>query len=294
MFVQAIQNVSDFTRAIHTISRNIDSPHIETSSATLFFVNKDGWALTCKHIVDQFVLTAAVLEKRQRFLAELEADNSGKNPNRLRKKLMKAYGYPKKPLYEIYNCFMGCVEGNLEIEYFMHPEIDLALIHFVHYSDLLCDTFPVFAEDGNSLLQGKYLCKLGYPFPEFTNYRLNTETDSIEWTEIGRIESPRFPLEGMVTRLLIDDDREVFGFEMSTPGLRGQSGGPVFDRDGKIWGMQYATRYFDLNFDIEENLNRNGKMVKVREHEFLYVGNCIHVDAIKDFMRSHNVEFAEG
>lgn len=54
MFVNAIQKVSGFTRAIHSISRNFGSTKIERGAATLFFVNQDGWALTCKHVPNGF------------------------------------------------------------------------------------------------------------------------------------------------------------------------------------------------------------------------------------------------
>jgi len=33
----------------------------------------------------------------------------------------------------------------------------------------------------------------------------------------------------MVTRFLGDPTQGIYGVEMSTPGLRGQSGGPLFD-----------------------------------------------------------------
>ena len=100
-------------------------------------------------------------------------------------------------------------------------------------------------------------------------------------------------LEGMVTRYL-GDGNGIVGFEMSTPGLRGQSGGPAFDVDGKVWGMQYKTNFLDLDFDVDMEVLRGGKKTKVKDSAFLNVGLCAHVDVLKDFMREHGVQFDEG
>jgi hypothetical protein len=100
-------------------------------------------------------------------------------------------------------------------------------------------------------------------------------------------------MEAMVTRRIANDDG-IFGFELSTPGLKGQSGGPAFDADGRIWGMQAATKHLDLQFDVNKDVFRAGRKVHVTEHAFLHVGQCVHIDILKDFMRKNSVDFAEG
>ena len=106
------------------------------------------------------------------------------------------------------------------------------------------------------------------------------------------MDTPRFPIEGMVTRH-VSDSNNVIGFEMSTPGLRGQSGGPVFDTDGKVWGMQAQTAHLDLDFDINQKVMRSGKEKHVEDFAFFHVGRCIHVDVLKSFMNDNNVNFSE-
>lgn len=294
MFVNAIETAAKYTRTIHTISRNIDSTEIIPGAATLFFVNSDGWALTCKHVVQHLIGSNNLQERKKNYLNELNSIKGKKNERQLKRELLKKYDYLRNPMYEVCNCFMDCVEGNLQFECFMHPQLDIALIHFLNFTHLKCISFPVFAKTGDNLKQGKFLCRLGFPFPEFTNYFYDSVDETIKWNQSGRICSPSFPIEGMVTRHLIDEQQRVFGFEMSTPGLRGQSGGPVFDQNGIIWGMQFATNHLDLNFDIKQEVSRNGKKTKVEDHAFLHVGNCIHVNALKDFMKIHNVKFQEG
>ena len=50
MFVEAIETAASFTRAVHTISRTYGSNVVRTGASTIFFVNADGFALTCAHV----------------------------------------------------------------------------------------------------------------------------------------------------------------------------------------------------------------------------------------------------
>ena len=86
--------------------------------------------------------------------------------------------------------------------------------------------------------------------------------------------------------------RERRHFAPAQP-ARGQSGGPVFDTQGRIWGVQSLTKHLDLDFDINQTVLRAGKPKHVSESAFLHAGECIDVNVIKDFMRSNNVHFTE-
>ena len=174
-----------------------------------------------------------------------------------------------------------------------HSKLDVAIIKFHSFDKLLCEQFPVFPKDTSGLVPGLSLCRLGYPFAEFTNYTYNKGTDSIEWTTTGKSTTPRFPIDGMVTRRLLDDSGAVTGFEISTPGLRGQSGGPAFDVEGRIWGMQSKTGHLDMDFDVDLQVMRAGVPKRIQESTVLHVGHCIHVDVLKAFMKENNVGFDE-
>ena len=293
MFVEAIEIAGKFTRPIHSISRNYGSTTIQPGTATLFFVNSDGWALTCNHVANQLAVAGAMAHKAEAFKSELSSRRGTQKEKKLIKELEKKYGYTKTTSFELHNRFMNCVEGNLNFQIIKHKKYDIALIKFKDYTKLLCDTFPIFPSDTSSLQPGKMLCRLGFPFPEFTNFAYDDNVDKISWADTGRIITPRFPIEGMVTRRLSDDEGKVFGFEMSTPGLRGQSGGPAFDIEGKVWGMQFATGHLDLNFDIDQEVLRSGVKKHVEDSAFLHVGGCIHIDILKMFMKENNVPFTE-
>lgn len=293
MFVESIEKVAAFTRPIHTISRNYGSDIVIPGASTLFFVNADGWALTCAHVARLLPVADQIGKKYQDFKGELDVNRGKMKEKKILKMLEQKYEYNKKVTVELKNRFMNCIEGGLNLKATFHEKYDIALLKFSNYQKLLCETFPVFPKETTDLKQGKSLCRLGFPFPEFTNFTYNVDKDCLEWNEAGRRNTPCFPIDGMVTRLIRYDSGETMGFEMSTAGLRGQSGGPAFDIAGKIWGMQSQTGHLDLNFDVDQEVMRNGIPKRVRDSAFLHVGKCIHVDALKDFMRSKGVQFAE-
>ena len=293
MFAEAIEKAAEYTKAIHSIGRNYGSTVIQPGTATLFFINSDGWALTCGHVAGQFAIAEALQRKAQDFANELSARRGSIKQNKLVKELEKKYGYSKNALYELHNRFMNCFEGDCQIHITKHREIDIALIKIDGFTRLLCDEFPIFPSDTSSIQQGKFLCRLGFPFPEFTNFEYDKDNDRLIWTDTGRKATPRFPIEGMVTRFVQDDQGNRFAFELSTPGLRGQSGGPAFDIEGKVWGMQFQTAHLDLDFDVDQEVMRKGSKKRVTDSAFLHVGRCIHVDVLKSFMKDNNVHFAE-
>jgi hypothetical protein len=98
-------------------------------------------------------------------------------------------------------------------------------LKFNDFKNLQYQSCAKFLKDSSKIKQGDFLCRLGFPFPEFTNFKFNEAVDDIEWTNEGINGSPRFPIEGMVTRFLAEDNK-LYGIELSTPGLKGQSGGP--------------------------------------------------------------------
>ena len=82
---------------------------------------------------------------------------------------------------------------------------------------------------------------------------------------------------------------------MSIPGLRGQSGGPLFDTAGRIVGTQSWTKHLHLGFDIEEKeVVAHGKVKRVDNYAFIHLGECVHVAVIKEFLRKNNVSFRTG
>ncbi|SHO61273.1 S1 family peptidase [Algoriphagus zhangzhouensis] len=287
MFVKAIQEVSGFTRAVHSISRSFGSNQIQRGSATLFFINNDGWALTCKHVA-QWISQAEKINQRFTSFQQQSHEMNGKQQNNLAKSL----GLTPQSTAEMRITFVDCIDKMSNLKFISHPDYDLALIQFAGFDKLLINNTPKFLENDQAVQPGAMLCRLGFPFPEFSNFKFNPEKQVLEWTQEGAARSPRFPIEGMVTRFLGGKGGKVYGIEMSTPGLRGQSGGPLFDTEGRIIGMQSRTKHLHLGFDIEDKeIVAHGKSKKINDYAFIHLGECIHVSVIKEFLNQHQINF---
>lgn len=294
MFADAINHVAAFTRPIHTISRYHGSTVVRPGAATLFFVNAEGYALTCRHVADSLRIALTLPPVRANIQAAFAAPRGKQSPARHRREVEKRFGLNQDTLIEFQFRLIDCVDALSDVSFTTHPTADLALIQFKGFSRVLCPAFPVFPKDPTKYLQqGRSLCRLGFPFPEFSNFAYDPVTDSISWTSTGRTGTPRFPTDGMVTRHVINASGAIDGFELSTPGLRGQSGGPAFTSEGLVVGMQSSTAHLDLDFDVDLTVQRAGHSRQVRESAVMHVGRCVHANTIKDFLRAHNVSFQE-
>lgn len=291
MFIKAIEEVDKFIRPLHTIVRNYGGL-ISPGTSTFFFVNEDGVAITCKHVLNLIAQADVINNQFNLFkadIAKLPKDNKYK---RNLMGLELKYKLKKETTIQVKNSFVNCVDTMTGMTYHAHPTLDLAIIIFQGFTNKLYNSYATFVTDPNKIKQGKYLCRLGYPFPEFNNFQHNQVTDDIEWTNTGVQSSPRFPIDGIITRFVVDAQGQIIATELSTPGLKGQSGGPLFDTDGLVYGMQYETSHLHLGFDIKDKeVLNDGKKIKVSNSPFLHVGHCIHVDRIKEFLTQHNIKF---
>lgn len=293
MFADAIERITPFTRPLHTIVRLYGHDQIVPGCATLFFVNETGCAVTCKHVAELITKADAILQNYRSFQGARRAVLNERDAAQRITQLESKFKLQSETIIQIRNYFVGCDEKT-ELLIDMHPTQDLALLRFKNYKPSLYQSYATFLADTSRVKPGRSLCRLGYPFPEFTNFRYNRQTDDIEWTNEGRVSSPRFPIDGIVTRLL-NDKGAITGIEMSTPGLKGQSGGPLFDPNGLIFGMQSATNHLHLGFDIEDReVLVNNRKRRVSNYPFLNVGQCVHVDVIKAFLREKGVTYYEG
>lgn len=299
MFLKGIEITKEYTRCIKTIMRNYGSTEIIRGCATCVVVNEEGWVLTCKHVVnDLLILEEPINTKYNNFKQEKARAMSlpkGKQ-KRVIEKLEQQFGYSKSaaPTIQLKNIFINVVDGPTPVKYIVHPDYDLALVKFEGFNRLLCNNFPVFKDITTDLKQGLSLCRLGFPFAEFSDYQYNAKADDIEWIGSGNVLSPYFPIDGILTRFVCDN-KGIYGIEMSTPGLKGQSGGPLFDRDGIVCGLQFATHSEPLGFDqVNREIVVERKKKKVSNFPFMHLGRCIHVDIIKQFMDANNVKYQKG
>ena len=81
----------------------------------------------------------------------------------------------------------------------------------------------------------------------------------------------------------------TIGFlETSSPGLMGQSGGPIFDVRGTVWSIQSRTMHLPLGFNPPVPNATRGEV----EHQFLNVGWGTHPQTLVGALRGRGVTFA--
>jgi hypothetical protein len=294
MFVKAIEEVARFTMPVQTIDRVYGSETVRPGAATLFYVNEDAVAITCNHVANLIPDSDKLLQRYAAFNQAKNALQKSSSYNKKVKELIAQYDFDGKVCERRIN--ITGVEGAGGFTVIPHPTYDLAIIKLHNPKNHSYSSYARFLKNADELKQGLSLCKLGYPFPSFTNFEYDKASDSIRWTATGNPQTPRFPLEGMLTRHMNDEHGNLFGFETSTPGLKGQSGGPVFNKDGIVCGMQFATQHLHLGFDMKNtDIVSNGEKIRIQNSQpFLHTGFAIHVNVIKDFLRLNGVKFYEG
>lgn len=169
-------------------------------------------------------------------------------------------------------------------------DIDLAVARLEPFEPKWVPEYPVFKDPTSGMNPGTSLCKLGYPFHKI-GASFNEANGNFTLAK-GSVPLPRFPIEGIYTRNVVlgqTNDRKYYKkfLETSTPGLRGQSGGAIFDANGTIWALQSRTSHFALGFNPK--ITRKNK--EIEEHQFLNTGLGVHCEVITAFLKDNSIKF---
>ena len=286
MFSQALQSIEAYTMPVVITDVLLDKS-LRSGCGTFIVLNKDGWILTAAHIVQQLGLR----QQHQQLIAQYEARRVEiLNDQTLRRKIRENQLRSLRPdphWITDEGVLWGWPQCQIQ-SFVVKPFCDLAAGKLEPFDSTWVKSYPVFKNPAEPMLIGTSLCRLGYPL-----YTINaTFENGVFGLAPGVLPIPRFPNDGIFTRnvnMVSPDKSQTARFlETSTPGLRGQSGGPIFDTRGHVWALQSLTQSLPLGFAPEV---KDGDK-KIVEHQFMHVGWGVHVAEIIEFLSAAKIEFS--
>ena len=290
MFSTAVPIAAGFTRPMVISSRTAQGECGATVGACVV-LNREGWILTAAHlleIVRQHQESARRHEGYGGNVVEFHRDTAA--DKRFRKRGVRTFHRPSESSVRNHSVWWD-TDGVRLVEARLVPATDLALGRLEPFDPASVPRFPVLKDPAQGYAPGRSLCKLGYPL-----HRIEPVYDEDANTFTlppGSVPLPMLPLEGMFTRVVNtrvpgsgEGDPSPF-IETSTPSLLGQMGGPVFDAEAVVWGIQSHTLHHALGFRPPVPGGRQGQV----EHQFLNTGLAVHAGVIRGVLEAEGVEY---
>ena len=270
---------SMFASATHTTSRQVmpivgafklyqtkknPKSDVRVSIGASILINEDGWVLTCKHIVEG-MLNAIQEEQRAREWETITADRSV--PERERQRRLRQFG--KKPQIERAAVAWGHTGAAVD-KFELSNNADLAVFQIKNLK--VPNEFQRPRLRIDDVKAGELLCRTGYPLLED---KLKIKWDGQAFAANGT--PALFVNIGIVSRFINEANTKII--ELDSPGLQGQSGGPLFDEEGRICGIQFRTEHYPLAFET-------------KPRTYYHVGQAVDVSVIRSFLDHQNIAYA--
>ena len=226
------------------VARRLEDGSIGAGIGAGMVINEDGWFVTAGHIL----LEVAALEQ------------TVSNP--------KSYDGPKGKRATHYGAMFGTHAGLSKA--LVQKEVDLGVGKLEGYHPPDGHVIPRFRD--HQVEQGELLCRIGFPFVDDPGTKWD-KAKGFTFTNLFPI--PTFVNEALVSRFgQLDSGLWI---ETSSPGLIGQSGGPLADTYGLICGIQVNTHHYPLGFSGNA------------QNQTMNVGRAVHVDTVKTFLNEHGI-----
>jgi hypothetical protein len=287
MFANACKLAARYTYPVVIARRHYDKT-TKWGCAAFVVLNEEGWIATaahllaaedalqrsCREISDHYMKVRAIRE-------DARLSEKGK-----RLKLSRLKPNPK---WVTDVTFWWGSEGARLKEVRLLPEADLAVGRLTPFDPERFRPFPV-VKDPATLDMGTTLCRLGYPF-----HRIQVsydETGGAFRMATGPLPLSGFPTEGIYTRTLSagrssDGRYEIKFLETSSPGITGQSGGPLFDTHGTLWGVQSRTDMHSIRI-----LTRTRGKARADDDVLpLNLGVAIHPELLVRYLTDNGIRF---
>lgn len=286
MFSKAYEIAKKYTLPLVVTIRFFDKT-IEGGLGSFIILNDDGWLMTAAH---NFGASFAFNQHQKEFKEyndKVQKINSNKQLKQGKKRALLKAIKPNKKWVTNFAILLSGKPIKIE-EYYIYGKHDIAFFRINKTAIKDQKDFPKII-DPSKIKSGTSLCKLGFPFVEFKP-TFNESNNQFELPP-NLLPVPLFPIEGLYTRNLLDGIEEgganVKYLETSSPGLKGQSGGPIFDSEGNIYAVQSKNVTMPLGFT--GSVKVKGKTVE--ENQFINVGIGVHPETLKFFLDKHGIKY---
>ena len=235
------------------------------SAAACVLVNEDGWIVTAKHVVEAMD-QALEMEKVARQRDAIKANRTLSNRQRQQ-------ALAKLPRSKVDRAAVSWGHPHARPEdVIVSDTCDLAAVHLSNLSIPSGYKPPKFRKD---VSPGEFLRRVGYAL-------LEDKLQAVWHADKQQFElnatPPLFVNSGIVSRFLSQPNGEVRLIEIDSPGLNGQSGGPLIDREGGICGIQSATSHYPLT-----------AMDPKIPNQFYHVGVAVHAETVRAFLKENGI-----
>jgi hypothetical protein len=287
MFTKACDIASKFIEPV-IVSIQYQDKTVECLLGAFVILNEEGWIMTVAHLLQPSLTYQKHQQEIKAYSDQISDINNDQllNANKKRRKIARLNPNPK---WIINLSYWWGKNIRQVVDLKLLSENDLAIGRLANYDAKEIAQYPIIKEP-NNIQPGTSLCKLGFPFHKPESI-FDEQTKSFKLQK-GTLPVPMFPIEGIFTRNIDggksqDGKYNIMFLETSSPGLRGQSGGPIFDTQGTIWAIQSRTNHLPLGF--APKVIKNGKAVE--ENQFLNVGWGIHPLTLVSFLKENGVNF---
>ena len=237
-------------------------------------MNSDGWFVTAAHNVTLMHEKVQQAEATQEHMAAAEKIRRRRDlDRRAKQKRLRQLGSinTSDPASVIINS--GGVEGWFVETAHVIGEVDLAVAKIGNFNMSAVAGLEPMTLRGGDVRPGELLCRIGYPF-----HQPQVDKEGTRITVSNLLPAPMFANEALVSRYMEFPGGGKW-IETSTPGLPGQSGGPLLDERGMLCGIQCNTQPYPMDL--------NG----VSQPQYYLVGRCVHVETIRSALTAHGVDF---
>jgi S1-C subfamily serine protease len=270
MFTRAVRTAAQFTYPYVGLRRRRCS-HVYSTMGAFVILNAEGWVLTSSHLVDDIVAVEREVQEASGNLGDQVCTDHAEIW------AVPGFGQTRPRLAEAT----------------VRQLADIALVRLEPFDPAVVAQFPRLRDVSREPIeQGMSICRLGYPFHDIA---ADWSAERHEFA-LGQdaFPVPSFALDGIVSRFhrVSSDaglDPATF-IETSTPGLRGQSGGPLLDVEGRVCGIQSHTTHLDLGFDAGFQAGET----TVTERQFLNVGAATHISEVVALLDEVGVAYELG